>query len=406
MLRGHDIVCFANDWQSDPTSKKHILSRLARHNRVLWVNSIGCRTPRVSGRDLRRFARKGRELLRGVEPAAPNLWTLSPLAIPFHGARAARALNRLLLAAHVRHAARRLGFRDFITWTFVPSSAPVAGRLGERLLVYHCVDEFAQFSGVDTAAMLALEEDLARRADLVLVTAARLLDAKRRHNPHTHLVRHGVDVELFGRALDADLASAADLAGAPRPVLGFFGLLADWVDVDLLTRLARARPHWTFAFVGPVETDVAALAALPNVRLLGRRRYEELPAYCKGFDAALLPFRINELTLAANPLKLREYLAAGLPVVSSRLPEVEALGAAALVAASDEEWLACCERALAEGAGPRRERAAAMRDESWDAKVEEMSALVERRLAECGTAVPRRSAELLAAREAREGLSP
>jgi glycosyltransferase involved in cell wall biosynthesis len=382
MLRGHDIVCFANDWRSDPTSKKHVLRRLARDNRVLWVNSIGCRTPRVNARDARRVARKAGELLRGVEPVAANLWTLSPCAVPLHGAAWARAVNRRLLRAHVRWAARRLGMRDFITWTFVPTSAPVAGRLGEKLLVYHCVDEFAEFSGVAAESVRALEADLARRADLVVVSAQRLLDDKRRHNARTVLVRHGVDVDLFRRALDASVAVPDDLASAPRPLAGFFGLLADWVDVPLLTALARERPGWTFAFVGPVETPVDELAALPNVRLLGRRPYEALPGYSKGFDVALLPFRLNELTRSANPLKLREYLAAGLPVISSDLPEAAALGDLVRIARSEREWLAALDAIAAGGGrGPLAERADAVRGESWDAKVEELSRHVEAALA-------------------------
>jgi len=415
MLRGHDIVCFANDWQSDPTSKKHIMGRLAEENRVLWVNSIGCRTPQVSARDLRRVLAKGRDFLRGLRRQGPNLWTLSPIAIPFHGLKAAQRMNRFLLAANIRLACRRLGMRDPITWTFVPSSAPVAGRLGERLLVYQCVDEFAQFTGVDGGAMLALEADLAARADLVFVTAARLYDAKVGHNPNTYLVRHGVDVEHFRRALAPDLPVADALADAPHPVVGFFGLIADWVDVDLMAALARARPEWTLALVGPVETDVSALAALPNVRLLGRRPYADLPRYCKAFDAALLPFRINELTLAANPLKLREYLAAGLPVVSSALPEVEALAELVQIARTPEEWLRHLDAILSHGsAGPQASRADSMRAESWDQKVEEMSTLVEAYLARD----PRRGGERRAGRRrrepvrrrtelpAREGLSP
>ena len=127
MLEGRDIVCFGNDWQSDPTSKKHVMRRLARANRVLWVNSIGCRNPRPSGRDLKRIATKARAAFDGVHRAEENLWVLSPLAVPFHGNRLARWFNRRFLAARIRAATRALGFRDFLTWSFVPTSAGVAG---------------------------------------------------------------------------------------------------------------------------------------------------------------------------------------------------------------------------------------------------------------------------------------
>lgn len=381
MLSGHDIVCFANDWDSDPLSKKHVMVRLARENRVLWVCSLGCRNPTASARDLRRAVKKLGDFFQGCRQVADNLWVTSPLVVPFHGNAAARALNRRWLAATLRLTLRRLGMRRPVTWSFLPSSADVVGRLGERLVVYQCVDEYSQFTGADAAAILEMEERLCRRSDLVLVSAETLLESKRRWNPNTHLVTHGVEVEHFRRALDPATPVPEDLGRAPdrieRPVVGFFGLVADWVDLELVRHLARARPRWTLVLVGKVDTDVSALAGLPNVRLLGRKRYEELPGYCKGFDAAILPFRINELTLAANPLKLREYLAAGLPVVATDIPEAGRLAPWVRVVRGPDGFLAALDAVLAGGAtGPRPEISAAMESESWDHKVAEMTRLV------------------------------
>src|SRR5262249_39293502 len=135
-------------------------------------------------------------------------------------------------------------------------------------------------------------------------------------------VSHGVDVAHFSRALDPALAPPADAAGLGRPVIGFFGLLAEWIDLGLLAGIARARPQWTLLLIGKANVDTSALRALPNVRLLGQKPYATLPAYCRAFDVGVIPFRVDELTVRANPLKLREYLAAGLPVVSTDLPEV------------------------------------------------------------------------------------
>ena len=140
MLEGNDIICFANDWDGDPLSKKHIALRLARKNRVLWVNSTGNRNPTASVRDLRRVWKKLRQYFRGCRVVSRNISVFSPLVIPFHGNRAARWVNRRLLSWTLRRACRKLGFHDPITWTFVPSSADVAGSLGERLVIYHCVE--------------------------------------------------------------------------------------------------------------------------------------------------------------------------------------------------------------------------------------------------------------------------
>ncbi len=370
-LRGRDIVCFSHDWGGDPLSKTHLMRLLARDNRVLWVNSIGYRAPTASRADLGRAFRKLAAAARPLREAEPNLFVLSPLAVPAYGVGAVRALNARLLRAQVRRALRRLGFRRPLNWVFNPAAGVVAGALGEESVFYHCVDEYAAFSGVPSAALAALEDRLLRRADLVIVSAERLYRSKSRVNPRTVLVRHGVDFEHFRRALDPETVVPGEVARLPRPVLGYFGLLgADWVDVGLLERLARHFAHGSLVLVGKAAMDLSALARLPNVHLLGRKPYETLPAYCKGFDVALVPFPVTEVTLNANPLKAREYLAAGLPVVSTTIPEVEALGACR-VAADADGFVRSVGEALREP-GPDRARSESVRGQSWASRLDEI----------------------------------
>lgn len=392
MLHQQNILCFANDWDSDPLSKKHVMSRLARTNRVLWVDSLGIRNPTVSGRDLRRVAAKVAAFGRGCRRVQDDLWVLSPLVVPFHGSAAARRFNRLWLRRTLRRALRRLNMENPITWTFLPSSAGVVGRLGEQLVVYHCVDEYSEFSGTDAGAIRTMEAELVTRSDVVLVSGERLLEDKRKLDPATRLVTHGVEVEHFRQALDPGLRSPAP-EGSSGPVVGFFGLVADWVDLDLVAFLARARPEWTFLLIGKVDTDVTAIEGLANVRLVGPLPYADLPAWCRGFDAAILPFRINELTLNSNPLKLREYLAAGLPVVASALPEAERLSPLVRIGRDSDHFLELLDDILVvEGSrGPRAEISRAMDGESWDSKVEEMCDIVEAALRE-RSAEPARAA--------------
>jgi glycosyltransferase involved in cell wall biosynthesis len=377
MIEGNDIICFSNDWDGDPLSKKHIALRLAQKNRVLWVNSTGNRNPTASVRDLRRAWKKLRQFFRGCRPVSKNISVFSPLVIPFHGNRAARWVNRRLLSWSLRRACRKLGFKRPITWTFVPSSADVAGSLNERLLIYHCVDEFSKFTGTDEAAILQMERGLMEKADMVVVSSSRLYETKRPYNPNTFLVTHGVDVAHFRNACLQAIAPPPDCAELKRPVIGFFGLIADWVDLEVVRYLASSRPQWSFLLIGEVQTDISALHALSNVHLLGRRSYQSLPAYCKAFDVAILPFVVNELTMAANPLKLREYLAAGLPVVATPLPEVLKLNAFVRMARTPREFLDQIEVLLNEGKrGPNPAVSALMERESWDQKVEELSAII------------------------------
>jgi glycosyltransferase involved in cell wall biosynthesis len=379
MIEGKDIILFANDWGGDPLSKHQIALRLAKKNRVLWVNSMGNRNPTVSAHDLRRVAKKLWQFCRGCRPVANNISRFCPLVIPFHGNRAARWINRRLLAWGLRRACRKLGFRQPVTLTFVPNSVDVAGSLGERAVVYYCVDEYSQFTGADRAAILDMERRLMEKADLVVVSASRLFETKRASNANTVLITHGVDVDHFRTACFEETPVPEDAAALPGPVIGFYGLIEDWVDLEVIRHMAAARPGWSFLMIGEVKTDTSAVRQLPNVHFTGRRPYQSLPGYCRKFDIAVLPFVVNELTLAANPLKLREYLAAGLPVVATPLPEIQKLGEWIRAATTPEEFLAQCDALLAAGkCGPDPALSRQMDAESWDGKVEVLSELIAR----------------------------
>jgi glycosyltransferase involved in cell wall biosynthesis len=379
MLEGASIICVSQDWEGDPTSKKHIMRILATKNRVLWVNSIGMRRPTASGRDLRRLLFKLRRALMGCVEVEPNLFVINPLVLPLPGVGVAERLNAVVLSVQLRRHCRRLGMTRPILWTFLPYVNRLVGRLGERMVIYHCVDENAAFSGVPQEAVLRMERDLVRRADIVFASAEQLCSERRALNPNTHFVRHGVDVAHFSRALDPATPVPHDAGSLPRPVIGFFGLLADWVDLDVVRALALARPRWSFALVGKVDTDLRPLEKLANVHLLGQKPYGSLPGYCRSFDVGIIPFRVNALTLRANPLKLREYLAAGLPVVSTPLPEVARYDGLVGLADGVEGFLAAIEAALGQRSeAMARRRVEAMRGESWAARVEELSALIGR----------------------------
>jgi hypothetical protein len=199
-----------------------------------------------------------------------------------------------------------------------------------------------------------------------------LQEAKKGWNPNTILVTHGVDYEHFSRAVREDLPCPPDIADIPHPRLGFFGLIRDWVDLDLLAEVARKRPDWHIVMIGDADStvDLAPYRALPNMHFLGRRPYADLPAYCKAFDVGLIPFKINELTKAVNPIKLREYLAAGLPVVSTPLPEVRLCDALVSLADDPATLVASTAACLREG-GPesRFRRSDSVRTETWPQKV-------------------------------------
>lgn len=378
-LEGRDIVCFANDWSGDPLSKKHVMRRLAQRNRILWINSLGNRAPRATAHDLKRIFDKLQRFAGGLDEVEPNIHVLSPLAVPSYGSLLIRRINEALLGVTVRAAMRRLSFRRPLLYTFVPASAWIAGALGCDRVIYHCVDEFSAFDGAGEE-IARLEAELIQRSDLVIACSQPLADKKARLNPHTVLVRHGVEHAHFARALDPALPLPDEARPLPRPIIGFHGLIAEWIDLTSIARVAEAFPQGSVVLVGDVHNaaadGIARLRALDNVHFLGRRPYDELPAWCKAFDVALLPFLPSPLTESANPLKLREYLAAGLPVVATDLPEAAVLkGKGVVLAHGPAGFVDGVRTALARSAASgeeRRERSARMAEESWDRKVEEI----------------------------------
>lgn len=370
-----DMLCFSHDWRGDPLSKTHLMRLLARRgHRILWVNSIGYRTPSLAAKkDLGRAFAKLKAAAEPIREVEPNLFVISPLVIPAWGKPAIQKLNARLLRWQVRRAMRKLNFQNPINWVFNPAAGILAGTLGEAKIVYYCVDEYTAFSGVNTQALAKIEQDLLAKADLVVVSAEKLLETKRSPKAPTVLVRHGVDYEHFRKTLDVATVVPPELAALPKPVIGYFGLIAeDWVDVPLLEDVAKAFPEATLAMIGKVMMNVDALAKYPNVRFLDRKPYGDLPAYCKGFDVAIVPFPISEVTLNANPLKAREYLAAGLPVVSTAIPEVEVLGECA-IGRTHEEFIAKVREALAKP-GPDAARSERMKNQSWSARLDEVMA--------------------------------
>lgn len=383
-LSDRDIVCIGSaDWATElPINQHHLMGRLARRNRVLFVESLGLRRPQLAGRDLRRIWRR---LLRGLRGArttdGPHV--LSPLVLPFHGSAAVRAANRRLLRRQVRSAARRLGMSGPVLWAYVPQAEALVDVLDPSLVVYHCVDDVAAQEGVDAASFRAAEERFASRADLVLASAPALAERMRTLSDDVLYAPNVADTSLFSTALEPGEVDAS-LAALPRPRLVFHGaVVATKLDIELLAEVAHLRPDWSIALVGPRGAgdpggDLSPLEAAPNVHLLGPRRTEELPAVLRGADAGLIPYAINELTRSVFPMKVYEYLAAGLPVVSTPLPALAGVEAVDAVADATE-LVAAAERELAADTPQRRaQRSRAAASHSWEVRIEEIEAALDR----------------------------
>jgi UDP-galactopyranose mutase len=267
-----------------------------------------------------------------------------------------------------------------VLWYYTPQALAFSADLKPRLTVYDCMDELSAFAGAPRE-LAVLEDELFRRADLVFTGGQSLYEHKRPRHPRVHLFPSSVDCAHFGQALELP-EEPADQTGIPRPRLGFFGVVDERMDFELVTGLADARPEWQIVMVGPVaKIDAAKLPSRPNLHWLGPRQYAELPAYLSGWDVALLPFARNEATRFISPTKTPEYLAAGRPVVSTPVRDVERpYGQLGLVQIGDtvETFAAAVERALNQDLSEHRARAQRfLAQTSWESTWESMRSLIE-----------------------------
>ncbi len=380
MITDRVIVCIGNAWDDAPTSKHQVMRILAQHNRIVWVNYRGTRRPTASGADLKAAFGAIRRIMQGPRRVAPTVIELTPPVLPGARTRAARAINRRLLISRIRRAVRDAAggeSRPVQVWSFTPDVPFLRGALDEECFVYYCTDDFAAFEGLDADAIRRDEAETMASADVVVATSQELCDARRVARPDVALMRHGVDHAHFAAAWRGRLSAPPDVAAMKGPVFGFFGLIHHWIDVSLLAQVARLRPAYSFALIGEAKVDVSPLERLGNVRLLGRREYCDLPACCTAFSAGLMPFTQTEMTRHINPIKLQEYLAAGLPVVSTPLPEAVRFGPPVAIGGTPAEFAAACD-AVARRRTPEEAAAisALVRDASWAATVERLSRLV------------------------------
>ena len=391
--RPRDIVCISSiDWDFIWQGHQEIMSTFAEQGqRVLFVENTGVRAPRA--RDLPRVGQRIRNWWRGTKgfrQERPNLFVYSPLLLPLPYSRVARTINRLLLSRALRRWMRATGFYRPIVWTFLPT--PIALDLIEdldpELTIYYCIDDLAA-SSPGARRIAASETRLFERADLVFVTSEKLRERAARVSGHVHLFPFGVNFERFDRVRHAGGPPPPDLQALARPVVGYLGGLHQWVDQDLIAGVAARMPEATFALVGPAQMDVSTLERCPNVRLLGQRTHDVVPAYVKGFDVGIVPYRVAEYTLNVYPTKLNEYLVMGIPVVATDLPEIRRFNAEhgpVVSVASDADAFSTAIRHALNDSAPAdvARRVAVAHENSWESRISAMNGLIDEALARRG----------------------
>jgi len=381
-----DCLLFSTaDWDEPYwTNKQHTARILARRGwRVLYIESVGFRSPKLAsgkdwGRIWRRLWRGLRSNLVGPKKREPNIWVLSPLMIPAkHHWPIVREFNQALLKSSIARFVRKHHCIEPVAWTYHPYMLGAIESLARSRLVYHCVDDIAAIPGVDVEAFEQAERKLLCLSDVVFTTAPALYERCSRFNRNTHFFANVADADHFGRALDAG-PLPPDLAPIPGPRLVYHGVLSDFkVDFPLMLAAARMRPDWQWIFIGNEREGqrselVSELKQLPNVHFLGYKTYEQLPEYLRGMSVGLLPTQLNDYTRSMFPMKFFEYLAAGLPVVSTPLDFTKSQTAGLEVAAAPEAFVQAVERQLRRGRLTRDEALALVGDNTWDARTVKM----------------------------------
>ncbi|OGX40533.1 MAG: hypothetical protein A3C53_08895 [Omnitrophica WOR_2 bacterium RIFCSPHIGHO2_02_FULL_68_15] len=392
MLTGQDIVCISSiDWDFIWQGHQEIMSALAKQgNRVLFIENTGVRAPGL--RDLSRLRHRlqnWRRSTRGFRKERENLFLYSPLILPFPYSRLARWVNRALLLRALRRWMRVMGFGRPIVWTFLPTplASDLIRELYPALTIYYCIDDFASSSPA-ARRISRSESRVFTDMDLVFVTSEKLRAKASRFNRRVHLFPFGVEFDRFEQARRASDGVPVELERLPRPIVGYVGGVHQWVDQELLVSAARALPEASFVLVGPAQTDISKLAEHPNIHLLGARPHQQVPRYIKGFDVGIVPYRSSDYTDHVYPTKLNEYLAMGIPVVATDLPEIRRFnaehGASVSIAPTVESFADAIRQALT---APQREggavarRIAAARQNSWDARIAQMTVLIEEEVA-------------------------
>ena len=369
------FIVFSDDWGEHPSSCQHLFRHIAADHVVLWVNTIGMRSPRLAWSDVRKAWRKISKMLGGGRAArradtdSPRPLRLSvsqPFMLPFSSIGAIRWFNRRSVLRTVRRAAATLGVKKPVVVSTVPNACDYVGELGAARVVYYCVDDFTQWPGLEHDLVQAMERQLIVRSDVLIATSQALYRKLAVEARPLHLLTHGVDIAHFSREAHAEHAC---LASIRKPRAGYFGLFDERSDAVLIAAVAQASPDISFVFTGPVATETSALQRCPNVHFTGSVAYAELPALVKGLDVLFIPYLVNDFTASISPLKLKEYLVTGRPVIATPMPEALALREHLAIAATAEEWSAALRGALQTDV-PARKAAMqrAMRGESWSEK--------------------------------------
>ena len=398
MLSGQNLIYFApENWDGLWRNRQQLMAIFSRHNKVLFVEPRQHLKPTLT-----RF-RQGELGLSALnhpplKHLMDNLYLFRyPVWAPISGRFPLAALTQSVRRRSIDWAMDQLDMAEPIVWFSRPGMIDLLDEMPRsQQIIYHVVDEYSAYGGQfaeEKQRTVALEEQMLARADLVVVVSQNLYEAKSPANANTYLVPNGVNYQAYAQAL-ADDRLPKGIEAIPRPRLGYSGLVGDRLDLGMLKRMAQAHPDWSLVFLGEAraprqEVIWQAMLNLANVYYLGKVDVSEVPYYLKGFDVGLMPYAQSREADNISPLKLYDYLAAGLPVASIDIPAARQFADYIHLAQTSLDFMQAAESALADTTPERvRERKRVAQAHTWEARVEQLSTLIEEQLAQVTPAVP------------------
>ena len=378
----HDYIFFADDRSSIPTSTMHIADQIAKNNRVFWVN-IYTRFPKLSEfkKAFRILTRRKAQPAVNQQDTGSTIISATPIQIPWFGIPT-RKFNGYFVGRFFQKLVKQYDIKNPVLATNFPCVVD-AFKTIRRLVpqapqIYYCFDDFVEYPGFNPQHWETMEQELFANVDGVIFTSRDLVQNKKRPTilPSLYLP-HGVDYEHFA-CKKTEKISIASLESIQKPIVGFFGTIDTWVDLSAVAHLAQRFPHCSFVIIGRSVVPMTALEGLENVHYLGQVPYAELPQYARYFDVGLIPFVLNDLTKAVNPLKLMEYFAIGIPVISTRLPDIMDVPGPLYFAVTHEEYGNHLEKILnSDMSELRRQAQEVARKNSWSARAKSFMQFVE-----------------------------
>lgn len=378
MLENRNIIVFADDWGRHPSTMQHIGKVLSEKNRLLWVGSLGLRRPELGLKDFKRLYEKFRKIISPSKnetdkEETPNVIEIHPFVLPFHDNKIIHVINNFLLLRILKSKMKKLNFLEPVIITSSPIMYALFGKLGERSSHYICLDDYSLFNGA-FHSLIQFEKYTLDKVNSSFSVSKPLLLSRLPKSGINNFLPQGVDLNHF---TPKRKNSIQRFKGMKSPIIGFFGLISEWVDLEIIIHLAKTLPDYSIVLIGDTVIDTSVLKQFPNINFTGKVSYELLPEYASEFSVGIIPFKINDLTKAVNPLKLIEYLALGLPVVTTPMDEVIQFKDYICIAKEKEEFVQMVKNEILSDSDSKREQRRKMASNySWDSITHELGKII------------------------------